>query len=124
MLLLEKQIFKMKILGRSPKEKSSEASERAQAKAGPKMEIDYVSGAQGTAVVQVFTSEDDEDRGGVMLRFTVKQPDCSFIPALKDIDDGVELHIAGDAEAASFIKALRGILAALPDPIRYQDNKY
>lgn len=104
----------MDILGRSLGESSSRAGIRSSAVSGPKVEVGYCSGAQGTATVEAFFSTNDEDRGGIVLRIAAKGTDCSFIPAAKDIEGGVELHLAGQAEAESFIRALRGVLAAFP----------
>ena len=89
---------------------------------GPQMSLDFVSGAQGTAKVQVFTSSDHTNRGGVVIRFEILDGDCAFIPLAKNIENGVELHFAGEAEAASLINALKGVLAALPNPERYKVN--
>ena len=65
-----------------------------------------------------FTSNNDEDRGGVVINFSIENGDCNFIPAVKVTPTGVELHLAGDAEAASLVMALKGVLAMLPDPTR------
>lgn len=98
------------IIGRS----GEVEQERAKAIAGPEMRLEFSSGAQGTAKVQVFTSVNDEDRGGVVLRFEIDDQGSSFIPFARNIEKGVEVHFAGDAEAITLINALRGVLAALP----------
>lgn len=86
--------------------------ERAGTVSGPQMSIEFVSGAQGTAKVQTFISLDDEDRGGVILKFEIIDGDCAFIPCATKTKNGVELHFAGEAEAKSLINALKGVLAA------------
>ncbi len=112
------------VLGRLHDEPNECAEERASTIAGPEIRIPYVCGAEGVAKVQIFTSEDDEDRGGIVIRFSIDNDDCSFLPASKITDTGVELHMAGDAEAASLITALRGALAVLPEPSRYKTTKF
>jgi len=108
------------ILGRSLDETNEQATPRAGTSAGPEVSIPYTSGAIGVVRVQLFTSNDDEDRGGVVIRLSVEDSDCSFIPAARITPTGVEIHMAGDAEAACLIRALRGALAALPEPRRYK----
>jgi hypothetical protein len=108
------------ILGRVHGESNDQASSRAGTSAGPQMSIPYTSGAIGEVNVQIFTSNDDEDRGGVVIRLSVEDQSSSFIPAVRVMPTGVEIHMAGDAEAACLIRALRGVLAALPEPSRYK----
>ena len=108
------------ILGRHPEEPNEKASSRAGTSAGPQMSIPYTSGSIGEVTVQVFTSNDDEDCGGVVIRLSVEDHGSSFIPAVRPTPTGAEIHMAGDAEAASLIRALRGVLAALPDPRGYK----
>ena len=103
-----------KVLGRSFGEKPETADARASTVSGPQISISYISGAIGAVHVEVFTSTDDEDRGGIVLRITVEDQASSFVPVAKNIANGVELHLAGDAEGASLVRALRGALAALP----------
>lgn len=98
-----------KIIGRNC---DNTEGERAGTVPGPQMSIEFVSGAQGTAKVQTFTSVDNEDRGGVIFRFEIIDGDCEFIPFARNTEKGVELHFAGEAEAESLINALKGVLAA------------
>lgn len=86
------------------------------------MSIPYASGAIGEVSVQVFTSTDDEDRGGIVIRLAVHDEGSSFIPAAVATPAGVDIHMAGDAEAASLIRALRGVLAALAKPQHRSDS--
>ncbi len=86
--------------------------ERAGTVPGPQTSIEYISGAVGIAIVQTFTSVDDEDRGGVIFRFEIDDQGSSFIPFARNTEKGVELHFAGEAEAESLINALKGVLAA------------
>lgn len=97
---------------------------RADTVPGPQMSLEFHSGAVGIAKVQVFTSVDDEDRGGVVFRFEIIDQGSAFIPFAKNNENGVEVHFAGDAEAASLVNALKGVLAALPNPERYKSNTF
>ena len=99
-----------KIIGRNY---DNTECERADTVSGPQMSLGFASGAQGTAKVQIFTSVDDEDRGGVVFKFEINDGDCAFIPFAKNIEKGVELCFAGEAEAKSLINALKGVLAAM-----------
>jgi hypothetical protein len=114
----------LNILGRFPGESSNTATSRASVIPGPKIEVEYTSGALGVAIVQAYFSRYDKDWGGIVLRFTTNDISCSFIPAVKELDNGVELHLAGEAEAASFINALKGVLDLMPKPVRYDEHVY
>lgn len=98
-----------KIIGR---DSDGNEHERASTVSGPQTSIEFVSGVEGTAKVQIFTSVDDEDRGGVVFRFEIDDQNYSFIPFARNTEKGVELHFAGEAEAESLINALKGVLAA------------
>lgn len=78
------------------------------------MKLEFSSGAQGTARVQIFTSDDQADRGGIVFKFEVDDKGSAFIPYAKMTEKGVEVHFAGEAEAISLVNALRGVLAAFP----------
>ena len=116
----------LKIIGRcsGDPDGGQQGGGRADAIPGPEMSLEFCSGAVGTAKVQVFTSVDDEDRGGVVFKFEIIDQGSAFIPFAENIANGVELHFAGDAEAASLINALKGVLAALPNPERYKSNTF
>lgn len=110
------------ILGRSAGDPNEHAQARAGTSSGPEVTIPYTSGSIGEACVQIYTSEGDEDRGGIVIKLTIQDNASSFIPAARITPDGVEIHVAGDAEAASIVRALRGALAALPEPFRYKGD--
>lgn len=112
------------ILGRPAGDSNEQALSRAATSAGPEIVIPYTSGAIGAVRVQAFTSNDDEDRGGIVLRISVDDGGSSFVPAVRVTPNGIEVHMAGDAEAASLIRALRAVLAALPEPARYKGVSY
>ena len=67
------------------------------------------------ATVQVFRSEDDEDRGGVVIRMSLstEEPE-GFLPWARNIRSGVEVHMAGEREAVALLDALR-VALALPE---------
>lgn len=74
------------------------------------------NGGGYVAKVEAFVSEDDEDRGGVVLRLTSTSQidDGSFIPTARGAVGGVEIHIGGESESAAFLEALRAALDLLP----------
>lgn len=76
--------------------------------------VPYEGAAIGSISVTIFKSVDEEDRGGVVLRVTGKDEASSFIPHCVQLPDGLELHVAGDIEGQSLIRALRSALAQLP----------
>ena len=74
------------------------------------MSAEYISGACGIATVQIFHSVSDEDRGGIVLRLSINDQSCSFFPHAEVTPNGVDLHIAGEAEADSILLALKMVL--------------
>ena len=112
------------VLGRFHDNPNEAATERSQTGACPEISVPYEGAASGTARVQIFTSSSKESHGGVVLKFSIENEDCSFIPAAKVTDSGIEMHISGDAEAAALITALRGALAILPEPTRYKITEF
>jgi len=90
---------------------------RASTKAIVDVKVGFASGQEGRAIVSLFQSNDDEDRGGYVFRFTMDDHSGgSFFPYSRLIKDGVELHFAGDAEAASFFVALQELLRFVEKP--------
>ena len=100
-----------KILGRM--EDDDLIDERASTTLLTEKSVSYEAGAVGKVTVAVFKSNDMEDRGGVVLRLTLDDQASSFLPHSKILDNGIELHMAGDAEAASLVKALKDALASI-----------
>lgn len=76
--------------------------------------VPYEGAAIGSITVTVLKSLDVEDRGGVVLRITGKDEASSFIPHAEVLEDGLEVHLAGDIEGETLIRALRSALAQLP----------
>lgn len=76
--------------------------------------VPYEGGAIGSISVTIFKSIDNEDRGGVVLRITGTDEASAFIPHSVQLPDGLEVHLAGDIEGQSIIRALRSALAQLP----------
>ena len=75
--------------------------------------VPYEGCAAGEVTVAVFRSDDENDRGGIVLRVTLQDEGSSFLPFVKSIPSGVELHMAGDIEAESLVHALKTALATL-----------
>lgn len=65
----------------------------------------------GTLKVELFVSRDDEDRGGIVLRLLTDGDESNFIPACREVKDGVEIYLAGDGESRGFLTALKSAIA-------------
>jgi hypothetical protein len=101
-----------KMLGRGTGETSAEA--RAETRHRLTATVEYCSGATGDARVDLFESVDDANRGGVVLRLSVKDGGSSFVPHAVVHPEGVDIHLAGDAEAEAFLLGLERLLATIP----------
>ena len=77
------------------------------------VEVPFEAGAIGKVVVTVFKSQDDEDRGGLVFRITLDDQGSSFIPHAVSLENGIELHMAGDIEAQNLVQALKTALSSL-----------
>ena len=91
-----------KILGRM--EDDDYVDERASTTLLTEKSVSYEASAIGKVTVTVFKSNDMEDRGGLVLHNTLEDQASSFVPHSKNLENGVELHMVGDAEAASLVK--------------------
>jgi len=100
------------ILGRAVGESPEHASERARTEKVCEVAVPYVSGATGTARAELFRSADNEDRGGVILRLTTEDGGSSFAPMFRVVENGIELHLTGEAEGNAFLRAIVGAIAA------------
>ena len=101
------------VLGRQDNDELSDAPDpRAPTKLVADVRVPFEGGAVGEAQVQLLRSTDIEDRGGLVLRITIADQGSSFVPYAKLIENGVELHIAGDIEAKSVAAAILGVLQA------------
>lgn len=58
--------------------------------------------------VNIFKSADSGARGGVVMQITIDDP--WFNPYVKQIENGCEIHIAGDCEASQLVTALSSAL--------------
>jgi hypothetical protein len=67
----------------------------------------------GGCDVKVFLSEDDEDRGGVVLRFSARAQNGGWIPHAENTTHGCEVHLAGDGERSALLSALHVALTEL-----------
>ena len=101
------------VIGRMPDDDDM-LDERASTESAASVTVPYEGAAIGSVTVQVFKSVDQEDRGGVVFRITGKDEASSFIPHCVQLPDGLEVHLAGDIEGKSLIRALRSALAQLP----------
>jgi hypothetical protein len=60
----------------------------------------------------IFKSTDAEDRGGVVLQILCRNDYSAMTPFARNIDGGVELHMAGDLESATLMRALETLITA------------
>ena len=72
--------------------------------------IPFEGAAIGEIQAARFDSIDCEDRGGCVLKVTLRNDASSFLPFARNIDGGIEIHVAGDIEAKAFLAALRALL--------------
>jgi hypothetical protein len=71
---------------------------------------DFHGAVCGDAWIHLFESTDYEDRGGVVIGIEIRNRDGAFIPHAESTPDGIEIHLAGDAEAAILLDGLRTAL--------------
>lgn len=107
----EKKLNNPEILGRSEEDNAPDV--RASTRLLHTVSVPFEGGAIGKLSVSVFQSNDDEDRGGLVMRITLQNEGSSFLPVARDIEDGVELHMAGDIEARSLVHALKTALSTI-----------
>ena len=100
-----------KILGRV--ENDGYIDQRASTHALRTVDVSFEAGAVGKLTVTVFKSNDEEDRGGLIFRITLDDIGSSFIPHAIALENGIELHMAGDIEAQSLVQALKTALSSL-----------
>jgi hypothetical protein len=90
--------------------KLSDKDFRASTKLVSSISESFEAGPVGKFNISKFISTDDGDRGGVVLRITLENEASSFFPYAVIVDNGIELHMAGDAEAKNLLVALRKIV--------------
>jgi len=66
--------------------------------------------ANGVAMIEKFESDAGGEAGGFVLRFRVKDEEQSRIPYGVNVENGVEVHLAGETEARAMLVALRRLL--------------
>lgn len=98
-----------KIIGRWPGGIRDE--NRADTDLVSKIFMPFRGGNYGTLKVEIFVSRDDEDRGGIVLRLLTDGDESNFMPACREVNDGVEIYIAGDGESRGFLTALKSAIA-------------
>lgn len=99
-----------KIFGRS----SSVEEDRSDTYKSLISSIPYQGGACGKLTAEVYISKQKEDRGGMVLRITGDDSEA-FIPYAKNIEKGIEIHMAGSTEAKVLVDLLKGVLFSLND---------
>jgi hypothetical protein len=112
----------LQIVGRDD---DDELSERASTERLATVKTEFTCGSAGAVRIELYRSTDDEDRGGVVLRLTSDGSDGAFLPHAVEIKGGVELHLAGDAEAGCLLFSLQQLLLAFPKlmkPLGIQDT--
>ena len=97
----------IRIIGRWSEE--ARTDERASTSPVATSTVEFVSGAEGASSVELLRSNDDEDRGGVVLRLTVNTED-GWVPHAVQRGDGVDVHVCGDAEAETLLTAIEEVL--------------
>jgi hypothetical protein len=100
------------VLGRDKDGSHEHADPRASTTKEAEVTVPFHGGANGTAKVELFSSDDNEDRGGIVMRLRIVDGDCAFVPTARIFSDGVELHVAGEAEGAAILRAIIGVIAA------------
>jgi hypothetical protein len=100
-----------KVLGRSPDEHSTDP--RADTRHRLSATVAYCSGAIGEARVDLFESVEHSDCGGFVLRLSIKDDASSMVPHAVVHPSGVDIHLAGDAEAEAILMGIQHVLAAM-----------
>lgn len=70
------------------------------------VKVSYIGGAIGSMSARLFESKENMDRGGIVLRLECDDAGSSWFPHAKTLPNGIELHFAGDAEAAAVAMAV------------------
>ena len=65
-----------------------------------------------SAKVSIYKSSDCCDYGGVVIKLTTEEP--YFLPFVRQIENGCEIHIAGDCEGGQMLLALKAALNMTP----------
>lgn len=103
------------LVGRNAEYDDQDGDVRAQAPLRVSASVRARGGVDVIAKAQLFRSSDGFDRGGVVIRIGLRPiSGGGFKPWARMVNSGVELHIAGDAEAEAVISALR-VLLSLPE---------
>ena len=75
--------------------------------------VPLVINGEGEVRISIFKSTDSGSRGGFVIKITMDKQDSGFQPFAVNLDDGVEVHIAGEIEARQTITALKAAVSAL-----------
>ncbi len=101
------------ILGRNPEDPGAAPSQHSRVEEAANAALEYTTGAAGKASVSVYRSVQDLDRGGMVLRLGIQNNEASFLPTATLTPEGVDIHIAGEAEAEAMVIALQTALLKL-----------
>lgn len=100
------------VLGRSADDDANFAPDpRAESLLVTSIVLPFQGGANGTVRLSLFKSAGSEDRGGIVIRVVIEDHGQSFIPHAVNIENGVELHIAGQIEASKVLTALKMLIS-------------
>lgn len=102
------QTTETEVIGRLDDD-STEA--RAACAVAGSVSVPFAGAAVGEIHAVLLESRDVNGRGGCVLQITLRNDASSFLPFAKNIEGGVELHMAGETEGQAFISALRSLLA-------------
>lgn len=95
------------LIGRTEGECTDQESVRSGTALLASASVPFNGAAVGVATVNVFESTNCGDDGGLVVRCTIRNDASAFQPHAVLVADGVDLHIAGDEEAAALLSALR-----------------
>ncbi len=101
------------VLGRNPKDPNAAPAQRAKVVPQASASLAYTTGAVGTAKVSIYRSQQDLDRGGMVIRLGIQDSEASFLPTAILTPEGTDIHIAGEAEAEAMVLALQTALLHL-----------
>lgn len=67
----------------------------------------FCQDSEGILAADLYMSEDREDRGGFVLRLRMGDATGAFLPAVRLLPDGIEVHMAGDVEGEALLNVLQ-----------------
>ncbi len=101
------------LLGRNPEDPGAAPCLHSSVVEAARATFGYTTGAAGNATATIYRSEQNLDRGGMVLRLAIDNSESSFLPTATLTPEGVDIHIAGEAEAEAMVIALQTALLKL-----------